>query len=237
MRRNDRRLGVVNGERGDVDGECLRVRLAGRDVRLDQRYLDGGLALGYAITGHLAQGMTCRQTFVLASDSLSREWAYVALSRGRESNRLYVVDGEVGDRAEFAPAAAARPADRVLADALRRSEAQRLGLEAEDSRIAQVREELARVEQRLEAGQRLVPSPRRRVVFWRREPDRRVMCAGEAQLWTNRAEALREELAQARRAEQMERAEPRTLEPVDRAAELRQRRRAFRRERGFGLER
>jgi hypothetical protein len=32
--------------------------------------------------------MTCSQTFVLATDSRSKEWAYVALSRGRDSNWL-----------------------------------------------------------------------------------------------------------------------------------------------------
>ena len=47
---------------------------------------------GYAITGHLAQGMTCRQTFVLATDQLSREAATSRSAAGRERNRLYVLE-------------------------------------------------------------------------------------------------------------------------------------------------
>ena len=93
LRRNDRRLGVVNGDRGVVvgakgtswssnsaGGPCASV--ASTSTR------SAALELGYAITGHAAQGLTCSQTFVLATDGLSKEWAYVALSRGRDSNRL-----------------------------------------------------------------------------------------------------------------------------------------------------
>ena len=47
--------------------------------------------------------MTCRRTFVLATDQLSREWGYVALSRGPESNRLYVLEGAAPERLEYAP--------------------------------------------------------------------------------------------------------------------------------------
>ena len=44
----------------------------------------------YAITGHIAQGMTVDHALVLADEGINREWAYVALSRGRQSNRLYL---------------------------------------------------------------------------------------------------------------------------------------------------
>jgi ATP-dependent exoDNAse (exonuclease V) alpha subunit len=119
LRRNHRRLGVVNGERGVVtavrDGE-IAVELRGRNVRLDRSYLDAprSVELGYAITGHAAQGITCSQTFVLASDGLSREWAYVALSRGRDSNRLYLTR-EARESAEFMPDGAGtwRPGDAL----------------------------------------------------------------------------------------------------------------------------
>lgn len=107
LRRNDRQLGVVNGERGTVvgvDAERLEldVELRGRRVRLSREYVEESVSLGYAITGHAAQGMTCSQTFVLATDGLSKEWAYVALSRGRDANRLYVTR-EARESAEFAP--------------------------------------------------------------------------------------------------------------------------------------
>jgi hypothetical protein len=53
-------------------------------------YLDAGhVTHGYAITGHKAQGLTVDHTYVLGSEALYREWGYVALSRGRQTNRLY----------------------------------------------------------------------------------------------------------------------------------------------------
>ncbi len=57
------------------------------------------------MTGHVAQGATVDRAFVLASEGMSREWAYVALSRGRLSNRLYVAAQPDDERAEFAPVA------------------------------------------------------------------------------------------------------------------------------------
>lgn len=129
MRRNDRRLGVVNGERGTVvgvEGGELDVEIRGQRVRLDREYVENSVSLGYAITGHAAQGMTCGQTFVLATEGLSKEWAYVALSRGRESNRLYVTR-EARESAEFMPNRDGtwRPAE-VLRDGLTRSAAHEL---------------------------------------------------------------------------------------------------------------
>ena len=133
LRRNDRRLGVVNGERGTVvgvdAGGALDVELRGRRVRLEREYVADSVTLGYAITGHAAQGMTCSQTFVLATDGLSKEWAYVALSRGRDANRLYVTR-EARESAEFAPNGDGtwRPAD-ALREGLSRSAAQELASE------------------------------------------------------------------------------------------------------------
>jgi ATP-dependent exoDNAse (exonuclease V) alpha subunit len=131
LRRNDRPLGVINGERGiavGVDAERgeVDVELGGRTVRLAREYVESSVTLGYAITGHAAQGMTCSQTFVLATDGLSKEWAYVALSRGRDANRLYVTR-EARESAEFAPNGDGtwRPAD-VLREGLSRSAAQEL---------------------------------------------------------------------------------------------------------------
>lgn len=99
--RNDRGLGVINGSRGVV--ELVDLGAGGMEVRLDHErvvtlpteYLDAGhVTHSYAITGHKAQGMTTDRAFVLGDDSLYREWGYVAMSRGREENRLYVVMGD-----------------------------------------------------------------------------------------------------------------------------------------------
>ena len=45
----------------------------------------------YAVTGHVAQGMTVDRAFVLGSPDMYREWGYTAMSRGRRANRLYVI--------------------------------------------------------------------------------------------------------------------------------------------------
>jgi ATP-dependent exoDNAse (exonuclease V) alpha subunit len=44
----------------------------------------------YALTCHKAQGQTLDRVLVVGSSALTRETAYVALSRGREENRLYL---------------------------------------------------------------------------------------------------------------------------------------------------
>jgi hypothetical protein len=142
LRRNDRRLGVANGERGviaSVDpsrGE-LNVQLAGRRMRLDDTYLRRGdprrgpsLVHGYAITGHSAQGLTAGEAFVLVSSEASREWVYTALSRGRDANRLYALAPEPEDRAEIAPETERKATAReAVSAAVQRSSAQTLASE------------------------------------------------------------------------------------------------------------
>ena len=95
--KNHPRLGVVNGTRAtitaiDPDRRAVYATSDGGDTLvLPARYLDDGhVTHGYAITGHKAQGLTVDHTFVLGSDALYREWGYVAMSRGRHTNRLYL---------------------------------------------------------------------------------------------------------------------------------------------------
>jgi conjugative relaxase-like TrwC/TraI family protein len=138
LRLNDRRLAVANGERGlvqEVDREArtLSVAVGKRLVRLDARYLDAKerctISHGYAITGHAAQGLTTSRAYVLGSEALYREWAYVALSRGRQLNRFYVVASGSLERDEFAPVdRSGAPLDAVRA-ALARSRAERLAID------------------------------------------------------------------------------------------------------------
>jgi ATP-dependent exoDNAse (exonuclease V) alpha subunit len=137
LRRNDRRLGVANGDRGVVTAldqarGGLVVDLGRRRVVLDRPYLDGAqpsLMHGYAITGHSAQGLTCDRAFVLVTSEASREWCYTALSRGRQGNRIYAVMPE-HERDEFAPSESRRRDGRdVVTDAFARSDAQTLASE------------------------------------------------------------------------------------------------------------
>jgi ATP-dependent exoDNAse (exonuclease V) alpha subunit len=50
----------------------------------------GATTHGYATTIHKAQGATVDRCFVLADETISREHAYTAMSRGRHGNELYV---------------------------------------------------------------------------------------------------------------------------------------------------
>ncbi len=141
LRRNDRRLGVANGDRAvvvaaDVDRRRLVVRVRDRDVVLARDYLDAGprasVQHGYAMTGHSAQGLTVDRAFVLATEETSREWLYMALSRGRLDNRLYGSAAGVRERDEIAPAEPPRAARDVVELAVQRSSAQRMAI---DSRV------------------------------------------------------------------------------------------------------
>jgi hypothetical protein len=137
----------------------MDVSVGGQAVRLSANYLDSATRHGaavqhaYAITGHVAQGLTFRQTFVLATDRISREWAYSALSRGRESNRLYAVAERDRERDEYAPAA--RPTGGIrerLTLAVERSEAQELATDT--GREARLVGELRRAQADLDAATR-----------------------------------------------------------------------------------
>ena len=105
--RNHAGLGVTNGSQGTVTaidrnaGSLTMIDRAGHEITLTSDYLAsttqrGGPTLdyAYAITGHKAQGVTVDDALVLGSDALYREWGYVAMSRGRHANRLYLVAGE-----------------------------------------------------------------------------------------------------------------------------------------------
>jgi hypothetical protein len=103
--KNTRRLGVKNGTRGTVESvdevprEVTIRRDDGTCIKLPRSYLEAGhLTHAYAMTGHKAQGMTTDKAYVLGDQTLYKEWTYVAMSRGRNDNRLYVVGGVDPDR-------------------------------------------------------------------------------------------------------------------------------------------
>jgi conjugative relaxase-like TrwC/TraI family protein len=150
--KNARQLDVVNGTRGvitAVDHEAVEIAVQthdGRELLLPRSYLDaeterGGPTLdhGYALTGHKAQGMTTARSFVLGTDDLYREWGYVAMSRGSEENRLYVVAPHARERDEYAPREQRRDPFELVIASLERSDAQAAAID-----IA-AREEVARM--------------------------------------------------------------------------------------------
>jgi conjugative relaxase-like TrwC/TraI family protein len=184
VRQNDARRAVANGDLGVVQAvhtASLDVDIRGRTVRLDGGFLtrqtvhgDPVLAHGYAVTGHVSQGLTADRAFVLGSDVMYREWAYTAMSRGRVLNRLYVVGDTEHARDEIAPRECATIQEELVG-ALRRSQAQVMALDAgersEDRAgggLYDLAQERARLERKL---QELGQEPERR--WWqRRRPPR-----------------------------------------------------------------
>jgi conjugative relaxase-like TrwC/TraI family protein len=115
IKRNEPRLGVTNGERGrvlavDLARQHLVVDIAGTAVTLDRMFLstptsrgDPSLLHGYAITCHVAQGLTVDHALVLADRAITSELAYTAMSRGRVASHLYFARYPDDARVEFAP--------------------------------------------------------------------------------------------------------------------------------------
>ena len=93
--RNDRRLDLSNGTRGhvtSVDHAGLTIHTDdGRDLAIPRDYLERHATYGYAATGHKTHGRTIHgEAFVLASEHISREWMYVAMSRATDASRIYI---------------------------------------------------------------------------------------------------------------------------------------------------
>jgi conjugative relaxase-like TrwC/TraI family protein len=135
---NRSRLGVVNGDLAtvvsvDPGQRSLTVRLD-RDLEpreLPDWYLDQGhVDYGYALTGHKAQGVTVGRTFAVVSDKTNREWGYVAMSRGRLANTIYMVCPEGVEKCtHVSRQVLCDPFDAALASLQRRT-AQRAAIEA-----------------------------------------------------------------------------------------------------------
>ena len=141
-RHNDRRLRspdgawyVKNGSRGSVvhvdPAGGLVVDFDGRKgvthrVVLPAAYLAAGhVEWGYAVTDYGVQGRTLSKAKAVLDDTTRAAGAYVATTRGRLENRIYVVDGAVPEAADPAtghgapaerPSSLERIADRLAAD-------------------------------------------------------------------------------------------------------------------------
>ena len=101
-RRNERRLAlsatdfVANGDRWTVasvraDGALdVRHSRSHRRVTLPAGYVAEHVQLGYATTVHGAQGQTVDTSHTVLTGTESRQLLYVALTRGRHENHLYL---------------------------------------------------------------------------------------------------------------------------------------------------
>ncbi|RHW28543.1 toprim domain-containing protein [Nocardioides immobilis] len=108
-RENDRRLSisgtnwVKNGDRWHVrcvnaDGSLTVVHdQLGKTITLPADYVSKTVQLGYATTIHGAQGITTGTCHVVLTGEEDRNLLYVALSRGRFANHLYLNVASDGD--------------------------------------------------------------------------------------------------------------------------------------------
>ncbi len=85
----------------------MHVRRPSAAVRLPSAYVSANVELGYAVTVHRAQGLTCDTTHALISDATTREHLYVAASRGRQRNHVYIAHDADTDEAHATVAKAA----------------------------------------------------------------------------------------------------------------------------------
>lgn len=75
----------------------------GSTVQLPGKYVKENVELGYASTVHRCQGMTVDEAFFLPSPKMDRQGLYVAMTRGKTLNRVYVADDEIPDRDDHSP--------------------------------------------------------------------------------------------------------------------------------------
>ena len=130
-RRNDRRLNdpngrgfVKNGSTGTITGidhdrrEVVVAFEPEGTIRIPNEYLSAGrLEQGYARTTYGVQGATHDVVRYQPTDVSSFEEGYVALTRGRQQTRVYIVDGVQADVDNDEVAhAATEPRQRGIAD-------------------------------------------------------------------------------------------------------------------------
>lgn len=166
-------LGVTNGTTGTViavyptQGSLTIRERGGQEIQLPAHYLQGTTRAGgptldyaYALTGHKAQGITVDDALVLGSDALYQEWGYVAMSRGRRTNRLYLVAGEAEFDDPLRRPDDRRPIERVttaLASSRAQTSATDTVLEARIQRMTtpHLEAEVTRLNRQHEAEQRV----------------------------------------------------------------------------------
>jgi DNA primase catalytic core len=108
-RRNDRRLPITatdfvkNGDRWTIstvhpDGSLHVVHHGTRrTITLPDSYVREHVVLGYATTVHTAQGITADTSHLVATGTETRQLLYVALTRGRTANHVYLTTADDGD--------------------------------------------------------------------------------------------------------------------------------------------
>ncbi|WP_157002152.1 MobF family relaxase [Agromyces laixinhei] len=126
-RRNDSAVHVANrqtwivqsvSDDGAVWGKAHNSSRRQRTVRLPAEYVAEHTHLAYASTAYGMQGATVRESHTVLSDRLDAAGLYVGMTRGRGTNLLHFVSGDLDDaREQFMIAFGRDRADRGLARA------------------------------------------------------------------------------------------------------------------------
>ena len=95
---------VRNGDRWRVAGlDAATGRIAAERLTdqaravFDNDYVRHHITLGYAATVHSAQGVTADTSHAVVGETASRAAAYVAMSRGRDDNHVYIYSRAAGE--------------------------------------------------------------------------------------------------------------------------------------------
>ena len=100
-RRNDADLQVANRQTWTItrinDNGGLLLHGRGRDREIPADYVDRFVELAYATTVHGAQGDTVARAHFALSDTTSAAAAYVAMTRGRETNTTHLVADDLDE--------------------------------------------------------------------------------------------------------------------------------------------
>jgi len=133
---NSRSLQVLNGQKWCVEdveeGQLVVIGGHGERRTLPDTYCREQVARGWASTAHKIEGLTTDATLVLASNSIYREWSYVALSRGRDLNRLYISTETESDACERGHSQESETSEVRLQRRMKRSSAHRLAIDSND---------------------------------------------------------------------------------------------------------
>jgi len=151
FRQNDRRVGVLNGQRAtvkeiDAESQTLIARMDAGDLRVISLERYDKIQLGYAFTTHSLQGDTREASYVLVGGSMQdRELSYVQMSRHRGEAHIYAATEEVGNSLETMADAMSRSRQKGIAQEQREEE-----LQIAPAANQQSREGIAQKQERIE---------------------------------------------------------------------------------------
>ncbi|NVM96193.1 MobF family relaxase [Arthrobacter wenxiniae] len=148
-RKNNRKLTDSNGDylrngtllriakRPHRDGTITARRVdTGATITLDAVYLSTSAELGYATTAHRSQGITVDTShIVLTQGCLTRELFYVGMTRGRNSNTVYVCESNLALDEPHVPVASSSWR-QILGEVLAAEGAERTAHEVRESESA-----------------------------------------------------------------------------------------------------